>query len=479
MNSTGMRRILKNSAYLYVTLLMSQGLRFVYVFVIARLLGAELYGLLAFGNAWYLMFLPLTGLGLGIYLSQKVGKNQLKASKRSVPLVASIRFIAVTLVASVCLIVGLHNADTTQVSIIIVIYTFALLGKAMVLWSTQMFQAYEKTIHVFKLERLFKPAEVMLGLLVAFLTKDVLLIAAVHATAMVFQGIVGVIWVNKRLVKVHLTWRPKIMLAIVWKLLPLGIAVALGQFLYQGPVVMLKQEGITLAQIGNFSLAIQLFVVFLSIFSSIRTAALPALSRSALNSPQKLKDYSRYSIILGVVFGCIAALVVSGFAQPVIVLLFTDKFATAGEALSVLMWALVPAIVHNMLNSTQAALEHNKSVFMINSVGAIALVASIVYFTQYEVIQGAAVAVILGFSGAALTSMVYLTFKGVLDISRGIILPISITSLVFLSSRYLNTMLNPFWVILIGSLLTVALAFILLVTHSEKGALFNKIFKRQ
>jgi O-antigen/teichoic acid export membrane protein len=461
-----------------MTLLMSQGLRFIYVFFIARLLGAELYGLLAFGNAWYLMFSPLADLGLGIYLLQKVGKNPIKAAKRTVPLVASIRFIAVTLIASICLGLGLYQADSAMISQIVAVFSLALIGRAMVLWSTQMFQAYEKTIFVFKLERIFKPLEVTLGLLIAYLTGDVILVAAVHALSMFFQGLVGILWVNQRLVRVTLLWRPKIMLGLVVKLLPLGLAVALGQFLFQGPVVLLKQEGISLIQIGNFSLAIQLFIVSLSIFSSLKTAALPALSRHAIQSPNKLRDFSRYSIILAVVFGCLSSLVVSQYAEPVVVWLFTENFRLAGQTISLLIWALIPAIIHNMLNSTQAALEHNKSILMINAIGAILLVLGMYEFTEMNVLAGAAYAVIAGFTGAALTSIIYLVYKGIMDIYRGLLLP----SIVIVSTIGVVLLFKPYiqahFAMLISAIWLVIITWTLLLKFYERKAILAKVMKR-
>jgi O-antigen/teichoic acid export membrane protein len=458
-----------------MTLLMSQGLRFVYVFFIARLLGAELYGLLAFGNAWYMMFLPLTGLGLGIYLSQKVGKNPIKAAKRTVPLVASIRFIAVTLIASICLGLGLYQADSAMISQIVAVFSLALIGRAMVLWSTQMFQAYEKTIFVFKLERIFKPLEVTLGLLIAYLTGDVILVAAVHALSMFFQGLIGIVWVNQRLVRVTLLWRPKIMFSLVVKLLPLGIAVALGQFLFQGPVVLLKQEGISFTQIGNFSLAVQLFMVFLTVFSSLKTAALPALSRHAIQSPNKLQDFSQYSIVLAVVFGCLSSLVVSQYAEPVIIWLFTEKFRLAGQTISLLIWALIPAIIHNMLNSTQAALEHNKSILAINAFGAIVLVLGMYELTEMKALAGAAYAVIAGFTGAALTSIIYLVYKGIIDIYRGLLLP----SIVLVSTIGMVLLLKPYmqahFAIFISAIWMAVLTWHLLLGVTGKEAILEKI----
>ncbi len=74
--SRGAIKILSNAKYLYFALLTSQGLRFVYMLILARMLGAELYGVFSYGQSWYLMFLPLTGLGLGAMLSREVGKNR-------------------------------------------------------------------------------------------------------------------------------------------------------------------------------------------------------------------------------------------------------------------------------------------------------------------------------------------------------------------------------------------------------------------
>jgi len=267
------------------------------------------------------------------------------------------------------------------------------------------------------------------------------------------------------------------MLAIVVKLLPLGIAVALGQFLFQGPVVLLKQDGISLSQIGNFSLAIQLFIVFLSIFSSLKTAALPALSRHAIQSPNKVRDFSRYSIILAVVFGCLSSLVVSQYAEPVIVWLFTEKFRLAGQTLSLLIWALTPAIIHNMLNSTQAALEHNKSILVINAVGAIVLVLGMYELTEMKALAGAAYAVIVGFTGAALTSIIYLVYKGIMGIYRGLLLP----TMVVASTIGIVLLLSPYtqghFVLLFSAIWMAALTWGLLLKVSERKLILAKLIR--
>jgi O-antigen/teichoic acid export membrane protein len=432
----GATKILANAKYLYLALLTSQGLRFVYMLILARMLGAELYGLFSYGQSWYLMFLPLTGLGLGAMLSIEVGKNRENA-KSIVDLVASIRIAAVFIVAILSMVVGIIYADNQLIATLLVIFSVALVGKGMVLWANQMFQAFESTHVIFKIERVFKPSEILVSVFVAILTQNILLIAAVHAAGQIIQGLVSIHLVNRDLNKVNLVFLPRKMLSTVSKLFPLAIAVAAGQFLFYGPIVQAKGLFATSDQLGNFSLLMQLFIVLLTIFSSVSNAALPALSRSADNNQNNLKLFSRIALYVACVFGVFAYIAASLIGQPLIVFTFSSKFLLAGENLALIMLVLIPGIIVNLLNSVQISLGHNKRVLVCNISGALMLVLSMPYCIQHYDFQGAPISLCLSFSFSALIGVSFLSAERIIAFKDAVIIPIMV-AVTFIGTQWLS-----------------------------------------
>ncbi|WP_342804792.1 oligosaccharide flippase family protein [Alteromonas sp. M12] len=440
MGSQGAIKILSNAKYLYFALLTSQGLRFVYMLILARMLGAELYGVFSYGQSWYLMFLPLTGLGLGAMLSREVGKNK-KNVKSIVDLVASIRIAAVCIVAILSMILGVIYAESQFIATLLVIFSVALIGKGMVLWSNQMFQAFEATYLIFKIERIFKPAEILVSILIAALTENILLIAGVHAVGQVIQGLVSIYLVNRNLKKVTLVFVPRKMITTVIKLFPLAIAVAAGQFLFHGPVVQAKNLFTTTEHLGNFSLLMQLFIVLLTIFSSVSNAALPALSRSAENNKNNLKLYSRIALYVASVFGLFAYIGASLIGQQLIVFVFSDKFILASENFAFIMLMLIPAIIVNLLNSVQVSLGHNVRVLVCNISGALMLVLSMPYCIQHFGFQGAPVSLFMSFSFSASIGVLFLLAERIVTFRDAIAIPILIATL-FTVTEWLNSIFD-------------------------------------
>ncbi|GAA6184340.1 oligosaccharide flippase family protein [Aliiglaciecola sp. NS0011-25] len=422
MSHKGALKILKNAKYLYMALLMSQGLRFVYMLILARLLGAELYGVLTYGQSWYLMFLPLTGLGLGAMLSREVGKDRQNA-KSIVDLVASIRIIAVGVIACISVASGIYYAENEFFATLLVIFSVALLGKAMVLWSNQMFQAFESTHIIFKIERVFKPSEILISIAVAIITQNILLIAIVHAIGQMIQGAVSIYFVNKGLCKVELVFLPQKMISTVTRLFPLAIAVAAGQFLFYGPVVLAKESFSSAVSLGNFSVLIQLFIVVIAVFSSVTNAALPALSRSASNNRSNLSLFCRIAIYSACMCGLLLYVASSIFGSNLLVMIFGQKFLVAGEYLALMMLVLIPATATNLLNSVQISLEHNVKVLITNLFGVATLIFSLPWFVSEFEFSGALYSLLAAFSVSAIIGITFLTREFIISIKDAFIMP--------------------------------------------------------
>ena len=106
MELAGLRSILRNATLLMSSQAIGVVARFVYVVVVARVLGPELYALLAYSQAWHLAFLPIALFGLGPALAYSVAPDRDNA-----PAVAAtaltIRLVTTIVAATACLAISL------------------------------------------------------------------------------------------------------------------------------------------------------------------------------------------------------------------------------------------------------------------------------------------------------------------------------------------------------------------------------------
>ena len=102
---TGVASIAQNSCYLAGSRLLNYAVRFIYVIALARYLGPKFYGLYSYGMSWYLAFLPLTELGLGVILSKEVGRDRTQGA-RVVAQTLTLRTLVAIVAAGSCAIAG-------------------------------------------------------------------------------------------------------------------------------------------------------------------------------------------------------------------------------------------------------------------------------------------------------------------------------------------------------------------------------------
>ena len=79
--------------------------RIVYAVLLARFLGAEVYGFFNYGLYWYLIFIPFAALGLDFVLIREIGRNR-KNTSRLLTDTLVLRALASLLVAAMCFAIG-------------------------------------------------------------------------------------------------------------------------------------------------------------------------------------------------------------------------------------------------------------------------------------------------------------------------------------------------------------------------------------
>ena len=198
----GIRSILTNAAQLTLARLLTQTVRIVYVIVLARILGPEVYGLFAYAQSWYMAFLPVTMLGLGAIVSREVGRNRERGA-RTVRQVAFIRVLASILGAAACALIGWFVDLDPAARQLILVFALALVGRTLAVTAEEIFSAYERSYYILWQEAVFRPLEVVAGLTVLAFGGDIVHIAFIHAVVWWLQAARGWHLAHHNLVRIR------------------------------------------------------------------------------------------------------------------------------------------------------------------------------------------------------------------------------------------------------------------------------------
>ncbi len=177
---SGLKSIARNSAHLTIAKLLTFIGRGVYVTVVARALGPELYALLAYSQAWYITFLPLALFGLSGVLGRELSRDPEK-KQQTVESAFAISLLANGTAATLCIGIAWLTTDSRELTILIMIMSLALAGRAAAVFSQQVFVATEQAQYVLKQEFLFRTLEIGAGIALLLLGGGLIEIASLHA----------------------------------------------------------------------------------------------------------------------------------------------------------------------------------------------------------------------------------------------------------------------------------------------------------
>lgn len=347
--SSGLRSIATNAGYLFVARFVTYGLRAVYVIVLARAFGPELYGLLAYGQSWVGVFLPLTVLGFGVVLAREAGLDPARGREQVAHMLA-LRGALTVAAAALCIGIGWAVNDDPAVRMLIGILVLALIGRAAATLAEDVFAAFEAAHLTFRQEALFRPAEVGLGLTVLAFGGGVIEIAAVHAAVHIIQGGRGLILARRyvTILREDLTWRS--LKPLLAKGAMAGAAGLLSAWILQGPLVIYAQIANDKASIGNLALVLQALVLCCTLPWAIGRAALPVLSRASARQDGGQVRFAEVMLRLAFVFAGASALAGLALGPPFMAWVFGAGYAEAGSMLGPALWLLLPLTAATALN---------------------------------------------------------------------------------------------------------------------------------
>ena len=435
----GLRSILSNGSYIFSGRVLNIIVRGIYILLVARLLGPDIYGLFASSQAWYLAFLPVSIFGMQGIISIELAKNKTDAHQLADSSL-TLRFITAFSAGLLCLLSGWFlNGDPVSRNLIF-LFSIAMLGRSLATWTEDILIAYERAQYSLRLESMFRPMEAILGsswLLLA--NGGVIELALIHALCWWLQALAGFWLVKKKFVpKLKPIWGSKFMIQMLTMALPLLISGLAINWFVQGPIVLLKYSSFPEQTVGYLALAFQIFSLSCSVPISLGMAALPVLSRASQRNDGKDILFAE-TMIIGILLIAAPAGIASIYIMPIITpWIFGAAYTAAGKLLAWTLWLLIPFSIGYLISQVLIAQKKLKSAGLSALIGIIVFSATYIHFTDMYGANGSIFSCALGMITWGILSIVIVAYNSRLNIIKTLALPLISFALILYSSFYFS-----------------------------------------
>lgn len=286
-----------------------------YFAVIARYLGPNLYGHWAYGVASYTLVMGLVG-SFDILMLLHLGRDKRNADA----------FVGLTLMLRVALLglgglalaaYGIAAEPKGLTSLVLFLLIPALVGRGVALWARTCFLAYERMAAYMRLAALFRTAEAGCGIAYVCAGGGLLGVVCLHSLLWLGESGFGLWRVRSRLTDFALRFDWHSANQLLRQGTILGLATAASAWLTAGPIMLLRQSGIGMAQLGQFAIMSSLTMILVGSAEAFFCSALPVLSRSARRADAGMV-YGR-AAALAIVAGALAAAAAGWVLGPPIV----------------------------------------------------------------------------------------------------------------------------------------------------------------
>jgi len=215
-------------------------------------------------------------------------------------------------------------------------------GRSFALWSDSVFVAFERPGLAFRLDAIWRPLEVVTGIVLLSLGGGATAVLANHAVSWWLQAAHGLVLVRRR---IHPA-RPRFGLreagGIMREGLPALVVATALTWLTAGPLALVRHLADGMGTTGQFALDLQAMQVLAMAPIVLATSSLPALSRKAAVASSKNRRYLEVLLAGAILGGALAGLAGEILGPAVVTGIFGPEYGRAGEWLGRTLLLLAP-----------------------------------------------------------------------------------------------------------------------------------------
>ena len=387
--------VIKNALYIMSGQGVQVGVRFIYAIILARVLGPHDYGLISYGTSLYIAVLPITKFGIEHVVIRVIGYDKIRGRELlqcSLPLRRAAAYIST--IAFGVAIFFLEQDTLTQT--ILLLFAIALLGRSFAQWNLAIFTAYEANRFSFRLQTIFRPLEVAIGLLALAAWRTPLAIVAVHAASWWLEVIFGT-WILQREFAIPKgKWNLDDVKVILVESIPMCLAMTMTNVMSQGPLLAFKYINGPGIAAGNLALAMQVFSILSMITFALNNASYPVLSRAIARGDGKEVFFIETMMRVILLLGPLIALAGMAAGPDLIVFVFGNTYAEAGALIGTTLWMMIPWMAMNSIMRVQTARRKIRSTLFILFGGVLFFLISSIPATSLYGSQGTVLSSLIG-----------------------------------------------------------------------------------
>ncbi len=344
--------------------------RFIYVVILARVLGPKVYGMINYGIAWYLLFLPLTSMGMAVVLSRDVGQDRLKGHGTASHTL-SLRIVSILLATAIYLSLSFFLEDDPASRLLVFLFTFALIGRSLAAWTETVYTAYEVNQYSFRQQTIFRSLEMVLGLLVLMVWREALPVVLIHGLVWCLEAVYGLFMIHRHVFHLRLGMNYAALNRLFRQGVPLGVAMLLMAFPNQGPLIFFRHVVSAGDMLGQLALAMQAFLILSYIPIALGSVMLPVLSRSVARGDGKDRMFAETALRFSILSGTVLILLGTAFGPWMMVQIFGDRYTQAGVLIGPALWLLIPLAANHAMSGILIAGKQDSRVLLCASMGAL------------------------------------------------------------------------------------------------------------
>jgi O-antigen/teichoic acid export membrane protein len=389
---SAVRRIVKNTTVLFISQIITYIIGFFIAIYMANYLGPLGFGIIQTALALTAIFGVFTDLGLGTLTVREVSRDK-SLTKKYVANTTVMRIILAFITFSlVFLTVNIIHYSQEQIYVIYIITASVIFNSFSGVFYS-IFQAYQE-MEFQSLAAILNSILMLIGVItVIYYQLNVLAFASLYfiSNAIVFFYALSFYVRKFHLPKIEVDfnfWRPAIMAA-----LPLSLVTIFSLIAYRVDTVLLSILK-TSVEVGYYSAAYNLMMVFLFLPGVFSTAIFPVFSNFFVSSEDSLKYSYKKSFKYLTILSIPIAVGVTLLSSQIIILIY-PKFLPSILILQILIWAVPITFLNYIFGTIIPAMNRQNLLLKITFISmAVNISLNLIFIPIYSYIGAAVVTVI-------------------------------------------------------------------------------------
>ncbi len=327
----GLASILRNGALLTGTQWAETGLRAVYVVLIGRILGPELYGVWSLALATYAFAIGFTHFGLDSLVPLRLGRDRQAAAFLGTTFLLRLALLVLATAVIAAHALAFESDLLARTALLIVLP--ALVGRGLVLWSRSVFLGLERSQIAFRLAFSLRLVEVAAGLSCLWLGAGLYALLVIHAVTWLAEAALSLSALSRQ-VSMKIGFDRAELRDLLGKGAVLGLGTTGLAALASMPVILTRYVTDDLGMVGQIAMAVQVAGLVVIAVQGVFAAALPVVGRATAKGDPRLRFYPVFTGLGVAVVFAIAIVVAQAIGPGVFTTLLGNDFALAGSLLA-------------------------------------------------------------------------------------------------------------------------------------------------